>query len=90
MALPVYPPDELSMMTEHLQRCPQRGIRLIREETIVNVLHAKYVLAVPEFNTRCYLDITDIFSERWKHRVYLQDCGMTSCGLSGYVDYADT
>jgi hypothetical protein len=48
-----------------------RGIRLIREETIANVLHAKYVLAVPEINTGCYVSIKDTFSERWQHSASL-------------------
>jgi hypothetical protein len=48
-----------------------RGIRLIREETIANILHAKYVLVVPEFKTGYYVNITDAFSERWQRSAYL-------------------
>jgi hypothetical protein len=66
-----------------------RGIRLIREETIANVLHAKSRLVVPELGPKCYLCITDIFSVRWKRTLSPQHCTVTPWSFSKKVDYAD-
>jgi hypothetical protein len=45
-------PHRLLMSHLKYRIIPSWGIRLIHEETIANVLHAKYRLAVPELNTR--------------------------------------